>query len=77
MTVRNIKVRGRIILFFDPLRNRPQEIQHNIRALRRLSGYLPEKHNRDELMAIADWLEDIRDHCVVPLHDLINSQEGS
>lgn len=65
MSVRNVKLNESLTRWFEHHRAIKgaavsQYITNEIRALRRLSGYVSEKHNRDEINAIADWLEEVR-----------------
>ena len=60
MAVKNIKLNDYVQAYFRHIPDMAQHTTYNIRSMRRLSGYLHDKHNRDELSQIADEMEEIR-----------------
>ncbi len=73
MTVKNIKLNDFAQGYFTHIPNMAQHTTYNIRSMRRLSGYLHDKHNRDELMQIADEMEEIR-AILVPIADQLKAK---
>ena len=59
MAVKNVKLNDYTQAYFTYIPDMAQHMTYNIRSMRRLSGYLPDKHNRDELSQIADEMEEI------------------